>query len=174
MTATDFIDSYEYDLEHDFDHDGQPAANVPGFPKEWGSESSKLDLGKAPNCMALSDDDTLLVVNIDHDIGVFDIVDGGEFILKYLLKGHQGHVSAVAFQPSSRTILVSGSSLYGSERETHVRLWDLSEHATVDDQYHSHARLTEAARFASDAAKNYLVRQDGWRETDFVASYISV
>ena len=34
VAAKDFIDSYEHALELDFDRDGQPAANAPGFPKE--------------------------------------------------------------------------------------------------------------------------------------------
>ena len=119
--------------------------------------------------MALSDDDTLLAVNIDHDIGIFDVADG-EFKLKYLLKGHRGYVSAVAFQPSSNTTLVSSSSVNGPEHGTHIRLWDLSEHSTVDDQHHSTDCLTEAARLANNAVKNYLIQQVGWSETDLVPS----
>jgi WD40 repeat protein len=126
ITSQNFIDGYVYELEQDFEQDGQPASWAPGFvgPRKWGEEDAKLELPDKPTAeLALSRDGTLIAVAHGRTIGIYD---ASTFELRRTLDGHVGRVSQVAFHPSG-AMLASSTSPFSNNRDSTVRLWAIAE-----------------------------------------------
>lgn len=64
-------------LEHDFQTNETPASWLPGHPKQWGSEVTRIQFSAPLQNIALSDDDSLLAVCVEADIHIYTVERSG-------------------------------------------------------------------------------------------------
>lgn len=72
IRAADFYRDYQYALEHDFEKDGQPPSWAAGGPQHWGSEKARVHFDREVTKIALSKDDSKLVVCLTKEVRIYD------------------------------------------------------------------------------------------------------
>ncbi|KAJ7145659.1 quinon protein alcohol dehydrogenase-like superfamily [Mycena epipterygia] len=146
---TRIIPSEDSSLSEDFQQNVVPAASDP-----WVYEVARIGIDGGDSMVAaLSHDNALIATVVGHEIRVFDAATSQ---LLHTLRGHAGYIRHLEFHPDKRK-LASGTSPYGYERETVVRLWDLDHLEPLPD-------FDRAARAATAGAAPILLEQ--WLKED--------
>jgi WD40 repeat protein len=157
ITPQDFIDAWVYEVDHDFEKNGESASWAPGFtgPRKWGEESIKVDLLGAPTSnLAISKDGVLIAVAVGNDILLYN---ASTFDLRKVLRGHDGPVDVVHFHHDGGLLASSGRT--GSTRLSSTRLWDLREDGSHEPRM---TDMTIIAEKAAHAAVAELEPVEGW------------
>ncbi|KAG6817031.1 hypothetical protein H0H93_007558 [Arthromyces matolae] len=171
VTSQDFIDSWEFKLEHDFAKEGKsPQSRFSS--RQWGSEDYALALpttGKPHSIsIAISSSETMVAIALDNEVLVYDYAHTGALALslRNVFRGHAGVVNGLAFHPQGR-FLVSSARRSRLLSEEVIRLWELDD--TSDGQKENWDTFTDAMITHSSFE---LKTHRNW-STDDIASVIS-
>ncbi|KZT28982.1 WD40 repeat-like protein [Neolentinus lepideus HHB14362 ss-1] len=154
ISSADFFSTYQYEIEHDFEKDGQPPTWAAGGPQAWGSETAKLPFDEEVKSIALTLDGSKLAVCLSKEFRVYDTPTH-----TLLHTVHCPYPSIVHFSPDGDIIAVQMSLRMDGRMEQIVSLVNLD--GSSQTLLLSPEAVEEAARSAATATAAILSQQSG-------------
>ena len=165
MSPERFIKEYTYDVADDFVLDGVPASWAEDGPLLWGEETAKIQLPKVDSsrsyqtgCVALSPDESLIAVSIEHDAFIYDF-DSKELL--QTLKGHTETIKGLGFYEDKTGLCLFSSGGDAVHRNDKIIFWKIGVNRkieSIDDSIDVENVVSRAVQTVSDI----VIKEHGW------------